>query len=209
MIPSGLKKVHLKKAAAEIDLNGAPKDRESVHYDLVLRGKLYPPKYVISLAQGYATGEDLPARSFSAVEAKNYFIGRGYTVIDRRHDALQKVAPEDEESSFPEGAAIYRLHRHLERDGAISRKAKAKRLAETGKLECEVCQFDFVARYGSIGNGFIEAHHKTHVSKNLGTAKTKASDLALVCSNCHRMLHTSKNGLSIEELRAHVTKTRA
>ena len=209
MIPSGLTKTHLKKAAAEIDLNGAPKDRESVHYDLVLDGKLYPPKYVISLAQGYATGEKLPARSFSAVEAKNYFVGRGYTVIDRRHDALQKIAPEDEESSFPEGAAAYKLHKRLERDGGISRKAKAKRLAETGKLECEVCQFNFLACYGAIGLGFIEAHHKTHVSKNMGTEKTKTSDLALVCSNCHRMLHTSKDGLSVEELRAHFAKTRA
>ena len=87
MIPSDLSKQHFVQAAAEIDRGGVPAKRRSVHYDLVLNGKRYPPKYVISLATKYATGTEHPADSFDAVEAKKYFRGRGYEVIDRRGDA--------------------------------------------------------------------------------------------------------------------------
>ena len=87
MIPSDLNEQHFGQAAAEIDREGVPAKRRSVHYDLVLNGKRYPPKYVISLATKYATGTEHPADSFDAVEAKNYFLARDYEVIDRRSDA--------------------------------------------------------------------------------------------------------------------------
>lgn len=112
------------------------------------------------------------------------------------------VADEDEESAFPEGRQRYRQHRHLERDSAIVKKAKAKRLAETGKLECEVCSFDFTETYGALGIGFIEAHHTTPVSRLDGTTRTSVANLALVCSNCHRMLHRAADLLSIGELKS-------
>ena len=87
MIPSNLNEQHFVQAAAEIDREGVPEKRRSVHYDLVLSGKRYPPKYVISLATKYATGTEHPFDSFDAVEAKKYFLDRGYEVIDRRSDA--------------------------------------------------------------------------------------------------------------------------
>ena len=68
------------------------------------------------------------------------------------------MAPEDDESAFDEGASVYARHKRLERDRAITRKAKAKRLLESGRLECDVCSFDFRETYGPRGVGFIEAH---------------------------------------------------
>ena len=109
---------------------------------------------------------------------------------------------------FPEGRERFRVHRYLERDGTISRKAKAKRLAETGKLECEVCGLDFADKYGARGEGFIESHHKMPVSKLTGKEKTRISDLALVCSNCHRMLHRGSQQLEINELKSVVDQQR-
>jgi len=199
--PQGLNDKHYQKAAAYIDREGVPTERRSVHYDLVLNEKRYPPKYVISLAAYFATGEEYPASNFNAVEAKNYFISREYEIIDRRLEAEQVVLEEDDESSFPEGKERFHQHRHLERDGRIPKKAKAKRLAETGKLECDVCGVDFALIYGTLGKGFIEAHHTTPVSLLGGKEKTKISDLALVCSNCHRMLHRGKNLLSVSSLK--------
>ncbi|GEM_PF-1133158 len=122
-------------------------------------------------------------------------------VIDHRIEAEALVVDEDDESAFPEGRESFQTHRHLERDGKIPSKAKAKRLAETGKLECEVCRMDFHRFYGKLGDGFIEAHHTMPVSKLNGAMNTKVSDLALVCSNCHRMLHRGQKLLSIDELR--------
>lgn len=110
------------------------------------------------------------------------------------------VANEDDESAFPEGTESYQLHKKRERDPYIILQAKALRLKNTQRLECEVCQTDFFKIYGELGNGFIEAHHKIPVAKLDGTTKTLITDLALVCSNCHRMLHRS-GGRSVDELR--------
>jgi 5-methylcytosine-specific restriction protein A len=57
----------------------------------------------------------------------------------------------------------------------------------TGRLECEVCGFDFFETYGERGNGFAECHHKLALSH--GTRSTYLRDLAVVCANCHRMFH--------------------
>lgn len=113
----------------------------------------------------------------------------------------QEIVIEDDESAFPEGKEKFKQHRYLERDGAIVRRAKAHRLTKTGKLECDVCRLDFAQRYGDRGRGFIEAHHKLPVSQLDGKKRTKAEDLALVCSNCHRMLHRGEPLLTAEQLR--------
>ena len=204
MIPKGLTSQHFQQAAADIDRNGVPPERNSVHYDLVIENRRYPPKFIISLAIKFATGKEYPAGDFNAVEAKSYFERNGYTVIDRRKEAEASVVSEDDESAFPEGRESFKRHRHLERDGSMPRKAKAKRLAETGKLECDVCSLDFHRVYGDLGYGFIEAHHKLPVSEIKGITKTKIGDLALVCSNCHRMLHRGKQLLSVADLKRRI-----
>lgn len=116
--------------------------------------------------------------------------------------ALKTLPSEDEESAYPEGSEAYRTHLVKERDPTLAARAKRKRLKETGNLKCEVCEFDFATEYGELGAGYIEAHHTTPVSKLDGTRKTKISELALVCSNCHRMLHRSNPLLDVESLRA-------
>lgn len=127
--------------------------------------------------------------------------------FDSELDAESSVVTiEDDESSFPEGKESFKLHRKLERDGRLPRRVKAARLRETGRLECEVCLFDFSAIYGSLGDGFIEAHHRRPVHQLDGSEKTKAADLALVCSNCHRMLHRAAPQMSVEELQAKLIK---
>ncbi len=108
---------------------------------------------------------------------------------------------ENEEALFPEGLASYRVHRHLERDGSLPIRAKEKRMRETGSLSCDVCGFDFQAMFGRLGFGYIEAHHTKPVSTLNGTETTNISDLALVCSNCHRMLHRGGDLMQIEALR--------
>lgn len=107
----------------------------------------------------------------------------------------------DETESVKEGLVIYKLHKLRERNTAINKKKKEKYLKENGKLECEVCGFDFNKFYGKIGYGFIECHHRTPLSKINRETHTHLNDLGLVCSNCHRMLHREINSLSIDELK--------
>lgn len=106
---------------------------------------------------------------------------------------------EDEEDYFAkEGKVIYKLHRLRERNHNINRIKKKRYFDKHGKLDCEVCGFDFYKTYGEIGKDFIEAHHRVPLSELDIESITKLEDLALVCSNCHRMLHRS---ISIADLK--------
>lgn len=201
MIPKGLKRKHFLMAAKEIQRDGVPIPRESHRYDLVINGKKYPPKYVISIGNKYLNGDEWSSRKFNAVEAKDYFIRRGYKILDGGKLRIKfKIQTENSESKYPEGAEKYKLHRRLERDPNIGKKAKQIRFSESGELRCDVCNFSFSENYGEIGIGFIEAHHTVPVSKLKGERKTRIDEIALVCSNCHRMLHSGKKLISIDEL---------
>jgi hypothetical protein len=58
-----------------------------------------------------------------------------------------------------------------------------------GRLFCQVCDFDFSATYGKHGKDYIEAHHLVPMAQLSGKTRLKIKDLAMVCANCHRMLH--------------------
>jgi 5-methylcytosine-specific restriction enzyme A len=111
---------------------------------------------------------------------------------------------DDEETikdSVMEGQVLYKLHKVRERDADIVRSKKKQVFALLGMLPCEACVFDFQKFYGDIGKGYIECHHRTPLYKFKTESRTTLDDLALVCSNCHRMLHKSIHTLSIEDLR--------
>ena len=102
-----------------------------------------------------------------------------------------------------EGKELFRKHRIRERDSSLTYKKKQNAI-KNGNLVCEVCQFSFQNFYDQE---YIECHHKIPIYK--GERITKLEDLALVCSNCHRMLHRKIEGdfLSIEQLKEAVFKS--
>lgn len=93
-----------------------------------------------------------------------------------------------------EGDKIVREHIKQEltrRNSSIVQQAKSIAYNKgNGRIKCECCQFDFVERFDQLGDRFIECHHKIHIST--GERITNIDDLALVCSNCHRMLHRKR-----------------
>jgi len=84
MIPKGLQRKHFTSAATEIDKNGVPTRRKSYRYDLLLNGKRYPPKYIISIANKCLNGVEWSSKKFNAVEAKDYFLNKGYKILYRK-----------------------------------------------------------------------------------------------------------------------------
>lgn len=99
-----------------------------------------------------------------------------------------------------EGRVLTGLHRRYERNAALVRAKKQRALAQFGKLTCEACDFDFRERYGEHGDGFIECHHTVPVHALRPGARTRGSDLRLLCANCHRMIHAKRPWLSMEQL---------
>ena len=95
----------------------------------------------------------------------------------------------DDDVEAAEGKLLTRIHKSKERDRKIVKKKKEQAMKKWGKLVCECCGFDFEERYGDRGRGYIECHHRKPVSELKPGSTTKLSDLALVCANCHRMIH--------------------
>lgn len=120
--------------------------------------------------------------------------------------AMNEEVVDSEEIEFPEGKGGYRLHRQIERSSPLIREAKAKAKRD-GRLYCWVCPFDFAEVYGERGEGFIEAHHTIPVSEIGENGISKIEDIAMVCSNCHRMLHR-RPWLTIDELAEIISKRR-
>lgn len=110
-------------------------------------------------------------------------------------------APDPGVSEAPEGRILTGIHTYRERNRRLAESKKRETLETYGKLSCEGCGFVFADRYGHRCEGFIECHHLTPVSELQYGAKTNLKDLALVCANCHRMIHRSQPWLTMDELR--------
>lgn len=95
---------------------------------------------------------------------------------------------DDNEPISIEGQSRLAIHMRYERDSSLIKKIKENAIKSNPMLNCEVCGFSFFETYGVLGQGFIEAHHKKPLSETKETKTTK-DDIALVCSNCHKMIH--------------------
>jgi 5-methylcytosine-specific restriction enzyme A len=109
------------------------------------------------------------------------------------------TSPDDD--VFAEGILLTRLHGLRERNPVATRRKKEQMQRDLGRLTCEVCGFDFFEVYGELGEGFAECHHLIPLSQLPGHRLTRLVDLSIVCANCHRMLHRSKQWLTIGALR--------
>jgi len=133
-----------------------------------------------------------------------------YRLLISRNDTFRGIWPDvettaascpDVDASAVEGDKRLTRHFRIERSAALAQKKKRAVFATTGRLKCEVCDFEFKSRYGSLAEDFCEVHHKQPLSRLNGPTTTRLDDLAIVCSNCHRVLHLKRCALSIEELR--------
>jgi 5-methylcytosine-specific restriction protein A len=105
-----------------------------------------------------------------------------------------------------EGRLLTRQHLTRERNRKLVEAKRKQIMKKYGKLICEVCDFDFSVRYGDRGQGFIECHHTKPVVTLSAGYKTHIDDLALVCANCHRIIHRRKPWLTIAEMKAQIKR---
>lgn len=113
-------------------------------------------------------------------------------------------APDLDEVEVREGGLALRAHLRRERNPKIRRDKLADAKRRGNPIACEVCGFDFERVYGERGRDYIECHHRTPLHLT-GETKTRLVDLALICSNCHRMIHRASPWLTVEDLKLLVT----
>ena len=141
------------------------------------------------------TLEDAYLKYCDILGERRYGYHRSYWLLD------EDLGDQLNSEIFREG--VYQLRTHLvrERNRKVVQIAKQQfKDSHCGKLFCEICGFDFYEKYGKLGEGFIEAHHKVELSKTDGEYEIKPSDFLMVCSNCHSMLHVG-SGVSDLELK--------
>lgn len=111
---------------------------------------------------------------------------------------------EDEKDLGVEDLRVFRTHKRIERNRALAAKVK-----RTLGLTCQACGFNFEAVYGPTGKDYIEAHHLTPLSKLKGqrVALDPRRDFAVLCANCHRMIHRSEFVSDVQAFQTHVLQT--
>jgi 5-methylcytosine-specific restriction protein B len=73
LVESRVSAADVRQALRDIDRDGVPPDARSARYDLIEGARRYPPKYVLELAAGYATGQRLDRASFTGGEESACF----------------------------------------------------------------------------------------------------------------------------------------
>jgi 5-methylcytosine-specific restriction protein A len=130
-------------------------------------------------------------------------IVRMYLQLTARRGLEPSADPEEFGDEFQGGTVTetrrYRLHRRIERDSSAGRKAK-----QVHGYTCQACGFDFEAVYGELGRSFIEAHHLTPLAdlpEDEPAPQDPQKDFAVLCANCHRMIHKTDAPGDLERLR--------
>lgn len=110
-------------------------------------------------------------------------------------------SPFEDDVSGKEGKILVRMHSYRERNRTLAKKAKIRFKATHGKLFCECCGHEPALVYGVRGEDRIDAHHKIPLKELLPDSIIRIEDLAMVCPNCHDVIHAKSPWLTVEALR--------
>jgi predicted HNH restriction endonuclease len=136
-------------------------------------------------------------------EVKILLRGEQVTVLELSQEDLNKIEAnrKEAEKSNQKKEAI---------EGGVYKRetlfrARNRALIQAKKVNsnycCEACGFNFFEEYGEIGKHFIIAHHIVPMSAKRKPIKTTLDDIALLCANCHAMVHVKHPPLSISDLK--------
>jgi 5-methylcytosine-specific restriction protein A len=132
------------------------------------------------------------SRMLRAYRALTYRGGTSLDFTEEEHTGLLSI----------EESRRYRMHRGIERNSTTSREVKKAK-----GYRCEACGMLFSDVYGQLGKDFIEAHHLYPLSELSEETVTKfdpQKDFAVLCSNCHRMIHRLEDCSNISDLKIRI-----
>jgi len=174
----------------------------------LLNFRAHDPAYRARGRKGLERGNRLEKVVWDEFAHRPEYLRKTVEGITRNLPHQQGTHPQQEpdEGEALEGRLLTRLHRYRERDRDLVKRKKAHFKKQNGRLFCEACNFDFRSTYGERGANFMECHHLKPVSELVSGETTKLSDLAMLCANCHRMIHAARPWWTLEELRSALSK---
>jgi 5-methylcytosine-specific restriction protein A len=123
-------------------------------------------------------------------------------LADQHGATIYLAQDEPEIREAEEGRILTRMHRQRERSRKLVEQVKILALRNFGRLACAACGFDFTEAYGPSGSGVIDVHHTKPLHTLPEGHRTSVHDLALLCANCHRIVHANRPWLSVEQVAA-------
>ena len=116
-------------------------------------------------------------------------------------ETFVKPAVEAERIVGREGRLLVRMHVYKERDRKFARMVrKHYKELNGGRLVCHACGCVPTETYGPLGDSCIEAHHKIPIEQLQPDSVTQVSDMAMLCASCHRLVHSKKSCLTVEQV---------
>jgi 5-methylcytosine-specific restriction enzyme A len=180
----------------------------AVRIELGSDGRL-PGDYAAGHAMGITyTFNTLPNQVTLQMDLRNAV--RAYRALTFRGGIEGDTEPQPDlsaEFNLPAQTSItearkYVYHRKIERNRTAA--ANAKKFHGTA---CQACDLDFAKRYGAIGQGFIEAHHLKPIGgleEGVPVKYNVARDFAVLCANCHRMIHRTDDPSDLGALKKRI-----
>lgn len=109
---------------------------------------------------------------------------------------------------FLEGKIVTEVHVRRERDPRLRKRLVGKRRKDGG-LSCDICRCTPPSKASQLHEAVYEVHHLVPLSAGQERT-TRLEDLALLCANCHRMIHCAiaqaKRWLSIAEAKIAISE---
>lgn len=98
-------------------------------------------------------------------------------------------AVDDDVEEFFEGRVLTLVHKRRERHPKVRKALLASRRRKNGLLLCDLCYMGSAAQGTIFEDAIFEAHHLLPLGLASSERKTHLRDMALVCGNCHRLIH--------------------
>ncbi|MFE0840570.1 MrcB family domain-containing protein [Achromobacter insolitus] len=174
--------------SVEIDLAPSTSSNDTAFYEAA------------NICAKYYSADDLPIEEVLVEDLKAMLrlYGTLYEAETAGGFTAESVADEPEGLLY-EDLTRLRMHARIERNAKLTKQVKAKK-----GCVCEVCNLDFGKIYGELGEGYIEAHHLRPLStlKGQKVPMDPEFDFAVLCANCHRMIHRSEYISDVSEFRS-------
>ncbi len=137
-------------------------------------------------------------------------VGTVFRLTDEETAVLERMwglepAFGDGATGVSEGALRLTAHYKRERSAKLRRDKLLSFLKEHGRYFCELCRREPGVSYpDTVGERIYEVHHRKPLAVAREPVRTTLDDLAVLCANCHRLVHASADvDLTYERLRKH------
>lgn len=120
------------------------------------------------------------------------------TLIESMDSQYSDFEADSGRATYIEGA-VKLVHANAYERSLAARKAAIRHHGST----CAICSFDFEEHFGPTMSGFIHVHHIKPLNEIDEEYRVDPkTDLIPVCPNCHAVIHSRRQTLSVDEVRA-------